>query len=72
MLASVAAELGAGPLARNPTDFVGVGNIFHLIAVWQAAATTTPGRSGVSSALSPKGMIMRFSLARSPLRTNSK
>ena len=33
MLASVAAELGAGLLTRNPTDFAGVGNIIHVIAV---------------------------------------
>ena len=33
MLASVAAELGAILLTRNPTDFAGIGTIIHVIAV---------------------------------------
>ena len=33
MLASVAAELGAVLLTRNPADFAGIGNIAHVIAV---------------------------------------
>jgi predicted nucleic acid-binding protein len=33
MLASVAAELGAVLLTRNPADFVGIGDIAHVIAV---------------------------------------
>jgi predicted nucleic acid-binding protein len=32
MLASVAAELGAVLLTRNPTDFAGVESIVHVIA----------------------------------------
>lgn len=33
MLASVAAELGAILLTRNPTDFAGIGTVIHVIAV---------------------------------------
>ena len=33
MLASVAAELGAILLSRNPTDFAGIGTVIHVIAV---------------------------------------
>lgn len=33
MLASVAADLGAILLTRNPADFVGIGDIAHVIAV---------------------------------------
>lgn len=33
MLASVAAELGAVLLTRNPTDFAGTGDIARVIAV---------------------------------------
>jgi len=33
MLASVAAELGAVLLTRNPSDFGGIGGIAHVIAV---------------------------------------
>ena len=33
MLASVAAELGAVLLTRNPNDFAGAGNIINVIAV---------------------------------------
>ena len=33
MLASVAADLGAVLLTGNPTDFAGIGNILHVIAV---------------------------------------
>ena len=33
MLASVAAELGAVLLTRNPADFAGAGNIINVIAV---------------------------------------
>lgn len=33
MLASVAAELGAVLLTRNPNDFAGIGGIVHVIAV---------------------------------------
>jgi toxin FitB len=33
MLASVAAELDAVLLTRNPDDFIGIGNIAHVIAV---------------------------------------
>lgn len=33
MLASVAAELGAVLLTRNPADFAGIGDIAHIVAV---------------------------------------
>lgn len=33
MLASVAAELGAVLLTRNPTDFAGIGDIVHVVAL---------------------------------------
>jgi predicted nucleic acid-binding protein len=33
MLASVAAELGAVLLTRNPVDFIGIGNVVRVIAV---------------------------------------
>jgi toxin FitB len=33
MLASVAAELGAVLLTRNPADFIGIGSIAHVVAV---------------------------------------
>jgi hypothetical protein len=33
MLASVAAELGAVLLTRNPSDFTGIGDIAHVIAI---------------------------------------
>lgn len=33
MLASVAAELGAVLLTRNPEDFTGIGGVAHVIAV---------------------------------------
>jgi predicted nucleic acid-binding protein len=33
MLASVAAELGAALITRNPADFVGVGELIRIVSV---------------------------------------
>lgn len=37
MLASVAAELGAALLTRNPADFAGIGDVAHVVAVQPSA-----------------------------------